>query len=189
MTVAKFAMPKDWKGDNHKAGRISSPGRTVRPRSFGAAVVAIKEPTELEKRRLCQIAALRTSIDPKSLRVALQRVIVLERVSEATLQDEVGSRLRKQFYVPIDNIPDEASRLRQAIKSAKSNRLDAFPLLRSVLADVAGARLASDYYVRRHDEDHWLESLSKDRAFLSGRPRTGKSKRPVLLLQNAIARL
>ncbi|MET3519111.1 hypothetical protein [Mesorhizobium abyssinicae] len=165
-----------WLGDRHSKAQISDARTNALIQAFAVAEVPGAEDGKLKGEREAHNAAFARDADVSEVRDALRRVIVLDQIDDAALQTRVAERLRQNHYLPADRADAVIRELTEAVAKAKTNRSDAFPLLRAVVAKAAPPAIRPPAYVLRGDETSLFDEFSRENVILlSGTPRTGKS--------------
>ena len=173
-TASIFAATSNWNGAPLPSGRIKITDASAFLSAFGNINISPTSRLKAARKAYCELIAKR--ITPAMARAALERVVVLERVTESDLEAMCDRHLRTNHRVPSDRIPDVINRLRNTIKQAKAKKVDAFSLARVVLTETAPVSIRPAEYVERGIEVRLIASLSSDKALLlSGPPRCGKS--------------
>jgi len=169
-----FSLHFDWTGAIHPDHSLKLDDSVALLGAF--ANLQGKENSSLKTKRETHRRAVAAATDPGLLRIALQRLIVLERLDEVELEKRCADRLRTAHRIPGDRISDVLARLRMAVKTAKTQAIDAFPLVRDVLHKAAPPAIRPQDYVYRGDEGDCVAGLSRENILLlSGPPRVGKS--------------
>lgn len=169
-----YSAPFNWNGACHPDRTLKQGDADVLLDSF--ANLQGKEKGPLNAKRETHRRAVAAATDRGLLLIALHRLIILERLDEVELERQCADRLRSAHRIPGDRIPDVLSRLRLAVKTAKDQAIDAFPLVRAVLREAAPRPIRPQDYVCRGDEDDCATVLSRENILLlSGPPRVGKS--------------
>jgi len=174
--AAPFVVGHGWGGQPHADGHITATQTTALLSAFAVAAASGKNSSDLKAKRQAHNAAFAHSANVVTVRSALHRLVILEQLDEAELVSRCAERLRRDHRIPDDRIDDVLHRLRAAVKTAKGQGTDAYPLVRAVLLDATPAPLLPAGYVDRGIEAELVERLSRDRVLLlSGTPRVGKS--------------
>ena len=171
-----YTVASDWDGSPHTEGQVSTTHTRSLLNAFSKAKVRGARTSRLNEKRQEHNAKFAKAVNKTAVRNALHRLIIIERVNEATLESICAERLRKDHRVPSDRLSDVLGRLRSVVKTAKNNRLDAFAPLRETLASAAPQSVRPLNYILRDAEPAWAEELSSSGVLLlSGIPRVGKS--------------
>lgn len=171
-----YAASPDWLGPMHAEGAIKVADASALLAAFATAELPGKEGGALKTKRQQHCRAVAAATKPDVLRAALRRLIILERLGDVELETRCANRLRTAHRIPGDRITDVLGRLRSAVKAAKAQREDAFPLVRAVLKDAVPPPIRPHDYVLRDEETSWVADLSHNRVLLlSGPPRVGKT--------------
>lgn len=174
--ASRYVMGPDWDGATHPPSHIRIADTKALLQAFKIADLPGKDSSKLKANRKAHIEKWAQTLDPTGLRTVLERLIVLERVSSSYLEARCEHYLRARHRIPSDRCPDVIARLQTSIKRAKSDRFDAFPLIRTILKEAAPPPLRPVGYVDRGQEKEWTAELSQEKALLlSGPPRCGKS--------------
>lgn len=171
-----YSLPFDWTGVGHPVHTLKQSDAVALLGAFAKVQVPGKDGGSLKSRREAHFRAVAAAIDPAILRIALQRLIILERLDEVELENRCADKLRTTHRIPGDRIPDVLARLRMAVKTAKTQAIDAFSLVRAALHKAAPPPTRPQGYVCRGDERDWVDLLSRENILLlSGPPRVGKT--------------
>lgn len=171
-----YSVPFNWNGACHPNHVIKKDDAITLLKAFAIAQLTGRNGSSLKTKREAHCRAIATATDPATLRDALQRLIVLERLDEVELESRCAERLRTAHKIPGDRIPDVLARLRNAVKIAKAQAIDAFPLVRDELQKAVPPPTRPLDYVCRGEEDDWTAVLSRENILLlSGPPRVGKT--------------
>lgn len=174
--ASSIYISTDWSGTLHSVQHLSITHARTLLKAFSKAKVQGTKASSLRAKRQGHNAEFAKHADSSVVRNALRRLIIIERVDDATLESSCAERLRRDHNVPSDRIGDVLGRLRSVVKEAKKNGLDAFPLLRETLASVARQTVRPTQYILRDMEWTWDSELSsRGVLLLSGMPRVGKS--------------
>lgn len=171
-----YTLSFDWTGAGHPDNSLKQNDAVALLGAFANVQVSGKEGSSLKTRREAHFRAVAAETDPALLRSALQRLIILEKIDEVELEKRCADRLRTTHRIPGDCISDVLARLRVAVKTAKAQAIDAFPLVRAALQKAAPPPIRPQEYVCRGDESDWTDVLSHESILLlSGPPRVGKT--------------
>lgn len=171
-----YSLPFDWTGCIHPDHALKQDDAVTLLGAFANVQVPGKAGSSLKTGRENHFRTVAATTDPSKLRIALQRLIILERLNEVELESRCAERLRTAHRIPSDRIPDVLARLRLAVKTAKIEAIDAFPLIRAGLQKAAPPPTRPQDYVCRGDEKEWVDLLSRENILLlSGPPRVGKT--------------
>lgn len=171
-----YSVPFSWTGACHPDHRIKRSDAVKLLSAFANLQHTGSGSSSLKTKREAHCKAVADAIDPMLLRCGLQRLIVLEQIEEVELESRCADRLRMVHRIPGDRIPDVLNRLRQAVKTAKIQAIDAVPLVQAVLRNAAPPPIRPQNFVTRGDEGDWATILSsKSVLLLSGPPRIGKT--------------
>ncbi len=174
--ASRYVMGPDWDGATHPPSHLRIADAKALLQAFKIADLPGKDSSKLKANRKVHIEKLAQTLDPAGLRTVFERLIVVERVSSSYLEAQCEHHLRARHRIPGDRCPDVIARLQTSIKRAKSEGVDAFPLIQTILKEVAPPPLRPVGYVDRGQEKKWTEVLSQEKALLlSGSPRCGKS--------------
>ncbi len=165
-----------WQGERHAGSRIKAADATALIAAFAIADIAGSDGGTLKIKRQAHIASFAASADPTTIREALGRIIIIDQVDDDGLEARCAERLRLDHGVPSDRTTPVLLEMRAAVGEAKSNKTDAFALLRRILARASPPPIRPGDYIARGDEAHLVAALSRDDVLLlSGTPRVGKS--------------
>lgn len=115
-------------------------------------------------------------IDTKDFQAFLNRILVLEKVSNNILIDSCKKILLDKYQIPSDIAEKVILELRQKVKDAKSNKQDFMRPFRQVLNTYATKLPRQLNYVERGNEQLLIDTLSSKRVLLlSGPPKCGKT--------------
>lgn len=171
-----YTMPATWKGEEQNDASIKIKHANALLEAFANAEPSGKEGGELKARRKRHCASISKSVDPKDVRSALRRLIVLEQVTERKLREQCLAYLQLDHRIPRDTAGDVFNRLHDGIKSAKANNEDAFSYVRKEIADTAPISLQPVSYISRGNEAELERQVVKNNVLLlTGSPRVGKS--------------
>jgi len=165
-----------WQGEHHAGSRIKAADAAALIAAFATADVAGSDGGKLKIKRQTHNAAVAASVSPAAVREALGRTIIFDQVDDAELQARCAERLRRDHGVPSDRTTAVLLELRTAVGEAKSNKADAFPLLRRIFARASPPPIRPHNYIARGNEADLIDALSRDNVLLlSGTPRLGKT--------------
>lgn len=171
-----YLGPSVWQGERHAQSRIKAKDAAALIAAFATANVAGSEGGELKIARQTHNAAFAKSVKQAAVREALGRTIIFDQVADAELQARCAERLRRDHGIPSDRTTAVLLELREAVGEAKPKQIDAFPLLRRILAHASPPPICPRDYIARGDEAELIGTLSRDDVLLlSGTPRVGKS--------------
>lgn len=171
-----YTVSSDWDGTPHTEGQVSTKHARFLLNAFSKARVRGARTSRLHAKRQEHNAKFAKAANNTVVRNALHRLLIIERVNDATLKSICAERLRKDHRVPNDRLSDVLGRLRSVVKAAKGNGRDAFALLRETLESAAPPSVRPLDYILRDAEPAWAEELSSSGVLLlSGIPRVGKS--------------
>ena len=171
-----YTVASDWDGSPHTEGRVRTTHTGSLLNAFSKAKVRGARTSGLAAKRQEHNAKFAKAVNKSAVRNALHRLIIIERVNDATLESICTERLRRDHRVPNDRLSDILGRLRSVVKTAKGNGRDAFAPLRKTLESADPSCVPPPDYILRDAEPAWAEELSSNGALLlSGRPRVGKS--------------
>lgn len=175
-SCAPYVVDMRWDGVPHREDHISRKQTTALLRAFSVADLPGDPKGALRARRQSHNNDFVKSADLKAVRAALSRLIILERLDEATLESFCGNELRRNYRIPEDRIDDVIRQLRSVVKIAKTQELDAYPLVRNELSRLARPSIRPLNYVARGIECVFIDELSQNGVLLlTGTPRVGKS--------------
>lgn len=173
---AVYRGASTWHGEQHAVSRIKATEAAELLAAFAIAEVAGSDGGALYARRKAHNAAFAASADLAAIREALRRTLIFDQTDEDGLETRCAERLRRDHGIPSDRTGAVLLELRAAIAEAKTNKTDAFPLLRSILARASPPSIRPTDYLARGDEPALVDALSRDNVLLlSGTPRVGKS--------------
>lgn len=163
-------------GERHPAAGISVKDAKAVIDAFAAADISGSDKSKLKVKRQTHNAAFAASANVADVCKALGRVVVFDQIDDAGLKAQCAERLRRDHGVPSDRTDTVLLELRAAIATAKTDKLDAFPLFRDILARASPAPIRPVDYIERGDETALIDELSRDNVLLlSGTPRVGKT--------------
>lgn len=132
---------------------------------------------DLKRRQRAHVGTLLSRTTKKSLKDALRRVLVVERLSEDDVTRLSRENLKKLHRVVPDLVEVTWSRIEAIVFDAKRTGRNIIPEVRLAIADGrAREPLTSEAYVPRGDEGLLRDRLADRRALLlAGPPRVGKT--------------
>ena len=173
---APYTVGADWDGTPHRVGTVTRAQATALLDAFAAARIPGTDTGELKARRRAHNDGFAKTANKSVVRTALGRLIIIERVDAVNLEAICAERLRRRHRVPSDRIGDVLGQLRAGVKTAKADRIDAFPLIRDTLTSAVPPRVRPLDYVKRDAESALFNELSSSGVLLlSGTPRVGKT--------------
>lgn len=133
--------------------------------------------SNLVKRRRANIGALLAVTPAASLKTALQRVLIAERVDESTVLRRIRVTLETVHRVVPDRVEEVIRRITDIVLSEKKTDVNILPQVDKVISwGSAVDPLVAVSYVSRGEEQTLLDRLSLDSALLlTGPPRVGKT--------------
>ena len=171
-----YTVGADWDGTPHPAGRVTRARAADFLNTFSTAKILGSVTGKLKARRRAHNAAFAKATDKDALRVALSRLIIIERVDAAELEAQCANRLRRDYRIPSDRTDAVLGQLRANVKTAKAGGIDAFPFIRGTLASASPPQTRPSDYVERGGESALIDELSNSGVLLlSGTPRVGKT--------------
>lgn len=171
--ASRYVVPTNWAGAPHAGGFLSAAAAATLLTSIECTNLTGKG--ELKEKREAHYKQLAREADLDRVRKALERLVVLERVSSIEVEAACERHFRRH-RIPTDGARDALARMMSAIKRAKRESSDALGLIRTELGEIAPTSLKPPGYVVRGAEASWEESLTANNALLlSGPPRCGKT--------------
>lgn len=165
-----------WQGERHAGSRIKAADAKALMAAFAVANVAGSDGSKLKIERRAHNASFVASADLDTIREALGRTVVFDQVRDNGLEARCAERLRLDHGIPSDRTIAVLLELRAAVSEAKSNKADAFPLLRRIIERASPPPIRPSDYIARGDEADLVDALSRDDVLLlSGTPRVGKT--------------
>ena len=175
-SCAAYAVEANWDGAAHALNGISRASVAAFLDAFSEAKTAGGKNSPIKARRRAHNRRLVATADENSVRKALARVIVVERVDAGRLKNRCATYLRERHRIPDDQTGDVLRRLAEDVKNAKGKGTDALALVRKTLERASPANVRPDGYEERGVERELRDELNKQGVILlSGKPRVGKS--------------
>lgn len=133
--------------------------------------------SELTKRRRANIGTLLVVTPAASLKAALQRVLITERLDEAEVLRRIRATLEAVHRVVPDRVEEATRRITEIVVTEKKTGVNVLPQVDGVISwSSAVDPLVAASYVSRGEECALLNRLSLDSALLlTGAPRVGKT--------------
>lgn len=172
--VSMYVPPASWQLEPHPDGRI-----LVRDavflidccREYGEAM---EDETPLKAARKAHVRKLVNEIDKAKLRLALRRLLIVERLEEDAVREECKRLLRAD--VAVDQIDQALAELQTLIKTVKASGENAATAAQLVINAYRADPLRPIGYIERGDELTLSSILTRERRLLiSGPPRVGKT--------------
>ncbi|MBF0181963.1 MAG: hypothetical protein HQM03_18245 [Magnetococcales bacterium] len=175
--TSPFTVTMDWAVLNNNQSKISVKDAQALINAFATADVPPDDPdSSLKQARIAHNAVLARSLNPRLIRVVLTRVVILERYDNAQFEAFCAQCLQRDHRIPGDRLEDVILKCRQAVKRAKSDHVDAVPLIREILEHEAPQSIRPRDYEDRGEELDLVDELSNvGLLLLSGRSRVGKT--------------
>lgn len=173
---APYTVRADWDGTPHPASRVTRTRAAALLDAFATAKIPGTVTGKLKARRQAHNAAFVKATGKDALRVALSRLIIIERVDAAELEARCADRLQRYYRIPSDRTEAVLGQLCTNVKTAKADGTDAFPLIRDTLASSVPPQVRPPDYIERGGESALIDELSNSGVLLlSGTPRVGKT--------------
>lgn len=174
-TLQKYIPRGDWQGEAQTTVTFTQ----LDAESLENAILSYAEKfsdSTLQSSRRDYIKKYFETINWKTVRDALQRIIVLDSVVEKGLVEDCRHVLRKDFYIPDDYFEAKLDGLRTEIKAGRQSKVDIMPDVIRRLRENPIQSVRPSPYALRGDEVALSEGLQqKNVLLLSGKPRVGKS--------------
>ena len=173
---ARYTVRMDWAGSPHGRGHVNA----TQTMALLTALAATEPPgvpsSKLKARRKAHNAELVKTADRKKVQAALSRLIIIEKLDEAGLESFCAEQLRSQHRIPGDRLNGVTRLLREIVKIAKTEGVDAFPLVRAELKRAMPPPIHPIDYIDRGAEPDLTHELSTNGVLLlTGTPRVGKT--------------
>lgn len=115
----------------------------------------------LARQTTCHEIAVTTA--PDIVRTAARRLFVVELAVDSVVRSRCEEHLRTRYRIPGDRTAIVLGEVIRALKRAKTQRVDAMPLVREVILQNTVPPLRPDHYVERGAEPNWVADLSSSR--------------------------
>ncbi|WP_286800833.1 hypothetical protein [Oceanicaulis sp. UBA2681] len=173
---ARYLGSCNWHGEAHDTSKLTHEHAGQLLAAYAAANVGGKPDGPLATRRRERNKERAAALDYHDVFPTLSRLIVFDQVDDTRLQACCSEHLRRDHRVPSDRIEAVLQELHSAVVEAKKSKLDAFPLVRSIISKASPSSIEPEGYVPRGLEHELFDALSRDNVLLlSGMPRVGKS--------------
>ncbi|MBF0628152.1 MAG: hypothetical protein HQL91_08010 [Magnetococcales bacterium] len=173
-----YVLRMDLASFSHDQGHVSIAQARAFLDAFSVAWIPGDPSSLLNKKRQSHNSYLAKRLELMSgiIRATLSRLVIFEQLDEPVLEAYCAERLRSDYHIPGDRLGDVIRRCRAAIKTAKTQAIDAFPLIRSELERAMPQSIRPPDYVGRGIEEDLSHALSNEGVLLlSGRHRIGKT--------------
>lgn len=174
---ASVYIASNWQGHSHPQSKVKQKYAKALLEKLDAVVIDNKDERLKKGRteRLKQVV-VSASANIKDVCSALHRLIIIEQVSRDTLTENCGHFLRKHHRVPVDRINTLIDRLRDIVKTAKTEQTDVIPNIRFELVKFTQSPFRPIGYITHGRESELQSVLSNSSVLLiSGSPRIGKT--------------
>jgi len=174
--TAPYVVSLDWNGVPHDLNFIKLEQAKEFLSAFGNAEIPGDPKSDLKIKRKQHNSSFASSAKTKEVRNALSRLVIVEQLDEKKIEAFCAERFLRDYRIPRDQVGDVIRRLHAALKESKSQRVDAYPRIRKILADATPDPILPVGYVSRGIEANFIDELSrKNVLLLTGVPRVGKS--------------
>lgn len=174
-TLQKFIPRGEWQGGEHTTVIFTKSDVNA----LISAILSYAETlsgTTLQTDRNDYIKKYIQNTNWRTIRDALKRVIVLDCVTEKSINEDCRYVLRKDFYIPDDYFEIKIDILRTEIKAGRQSKNDIMPDIVRKLRENPIQSVRPLSYALRGDEDELSVIIQqKNVLMLSGKPRVGKS--------------
>lgn len=171
-----YTVGANWNGSPRPVDAVNKAQTTALLNKFAAARVRGKNTGKIKAKRQAHNDAFAKAADRDAVKTALSRLIIIECANEANIEANCAECLRKHHRVPSDRIGEVLGQLRADVRTAKTDRTDAFPLIRKTLAAALPPPIRPPNYIKKGVEDNLIDDLSSSGVLLlSGIPRVGKT--------------
>jgi hypothetical protein len=172
--VSMYVPPASWQLELHPDGRILVRDAVSLIDCCRAYGEAMEDETPLKAARKAHVRKLVNELDKGRLRLALRRLLIVERLDEDTVREECKRLLRAD--VAVDQIDQALAELQTLIKTVKATGENAATAAQLVINAYRADPLRPIGYIERGDELTLSSILTRERRLLiSGPPRVGKT--------------
>lgn len=174
-TLQKFIPRGHWRGEEHSVVYFTLKDAELLIDAIEVHAGTLKE-TKLESGRKKYLTDYIKGIDKKLLVAAFKRLIIIDGVTNAYLNEACRLILRKDFLFPDDLFDDQINGLRSVIKVGRTSQEDIMTDFVARLQENLVESVRPSVYALRGDEDNFFGILQNQHVLLlSGKPRVGKS--------------
>lgn len=132
--------------------------------------------SDLQRRRKAYVNLLQNKYNPRKVKKAFERLIIIEQANENSVLNECYEILRSKYSIPDDKHQSVIERLKTVIFNGKDTKENIADIFREELNKFIPDNLSPEDYVQHGIEDNLKQILSEKNALLiAGSPRIGKT--------------